>query len=393
MISDKKTKIVATLGPACSTREIIKEMIDAGVNVFRVNFSHADYADVKEKMKIIRDLNDEYGYTTAILGDLQGPKLRVGVMNEGVIVHDGDLITFTTAEDILGTAQKVFMKYKNFPNDVNTGERLNILFGEDSWMSGENGADMIWNPSDSYYAEGLDSENGPRFGGKHVIYIMRNNKNFTTSSMYTVPAYDSCQYIYDNFVKYEESDYGSTIWFKSIWESAMWCAIPVQNPSFELLETDVKIKIRTSMPYFYSKYDSALEEPENNNYPMFSFNTADIKTLTEDNDQAVSALDLIRVVPNPYYGNSYYENSQLDNYVRITNLPDECVISIFNVNGGLVRRIDKTPGNTFVQWDLKNTYGISIASGVYIVHINVPGVGEKIIKWFGALRPIDLNNF
>jgi pyruvate kinase len=56
-------------------------------------------------MKIIRDLNDEYGYTTAILGDLQGPKLRVGVMNE-VIVHDGDLITFTTAEDILGTAQK-----------------------------------------------------------------------------------------------------------------------------------------------------------------------------------------------------------------------------------------------------------------------------------------------
>jgi pyruvate kinase len=70
----KKQKIVATLGPACSTREIIKDMIDAGVNVFRVNFSHADYADVKEKIKIIRDLNDEYGYTTAILGDLQGPK-------------------------------------------------------------------------------------------------------------------------------------------------------------------------------------------------------------------------------------------------------------------------------------------------------------------------------
>jgi pyruvate kinase len=124
MIPSKKTKIVATLGPACSTREIIKDMIDAGVNVFRVNFSHADYADVKEKMKIIRNLNEEYGYTTAILGDLQGPKLRVGVMNEGVIVHDGDLITFTTAEDIIGTAQKVFMKYKNFPNDVNPGERI-----------------------------------------------------------------------------------------------------------------------------------------------------------------------------------------------------------------------------------------------------------------------------
>lgn len=124
MITNKKTKIVATLGPACSTREIMKDMIDAGVNVFRINFSHADYEDVKEKIKIIRSLNEEFGYTTAILGDLQGPKLRVGVMEEGTVVYDGDLITFTTAEDILGTAQKVFMKYKNFPNDVNPGEKI-----------------------------------------------------------------------------------------------------------------------------------------------------------------------------------------------------------------------------------------------------------------------------
>ena len=122
MSTNKKTKIVATLGPACSTREIIKDMIEAGVNVFRVNFSHADYEDVKAKIKIIRDLNDEFGYTTAILGDLQGPKLRVGVMEDGIIVNDGDFITFTTAEDIIGNATKVFMKYKNFPNDVNPGE-------------------------------------------------------------------------------------------------------------------------------------------------------------------------------------------------------------------------------------------------------------------------------
>ncbi|TRX15846.1 pyruvate kinase, partial [Flavobacterium franklandianum] len=124
MITNKKTKIVATLGPACSTREIIKDMIEAGVNVFRVNFAHAEYNDVKERISLIRGLNEEFGYTTAILGDLQGPKLRVGVMEEGVVVHDGDLITFTTAEDILGTAKKVFMKYQNFPNDVNPGERI-----------------------------------------------------------------------------------------------------------------------------------------------------------------------------------------------------------------------------------------------------------------------------
>ncbi len=124
MPTNKKTKIVATLGPACSTKEVINEMIKAGVNVFRVNFSHADYADVKEKIDIIRDLNQEFGYTTAILGDLQGPKLRVGVMKEDVVVNPGDIITFQTAEDVPGTAERVYMNYKEFPKDVNPGEKI-----------------------------------------------------------------------------------------------------------------------------------------------------------------------------------------------------------------------------------------------------------------------------
>ncbi len=124
MPTRKKTKIVATLGPACSSKEIIKEMIDAGVNVFRINFSHADYADVKEKIDIIRELNEEFSYTTAILADLQGPKLRVGIMKEAVVVNPGDIITFQTAEDITGTAERVYMNYKEFPKDVNPGEKI-----------------------------------------------------------------------------------------------------------------------------------------------------------------------------------------------------------------------------------------------------------------------------
>jgi pyruvate kinase len=124
MPTNKKTKIVATLGPACSTKAVLKEMIDAGVNVFRVNFSHADYSDVKAKIDIIRELNSEFGYTTAILADLQGPKLRVGVMQEDVVVNDGDLITFQTSDDIPGTAERVYMNYKEFPRDVNPGERI-----------------------------------------------------------------------------------------------------------------------------------------------------------------------------------------------------------------------------------------------------------------------------
>jgi len=124
MPTNKKTKIVATLGPACSTKEVLKDMIDAGVNVFRVNFSHADYEDVKSKIDLIRGLNEEFGYTTAILGDLQGPKLRVGVMKEGVVVHPGDIITFQTSDDVPGTAERVYMNYKEFPRDVNPGEKI-----------------------------------------------------------------------------------------------------------------------------------------------------------------------------------------------------------------------------------------------------------------------------
>jgi pyruvate kinase len=124
MPTNKKTKIVATLGPACSSKEVIKNMVDAGVNVFRINFSHADYTDVSERINIIRELNEEFGYTTSILADLQGPKLRVGVMKEDVVVSKGDLITFTTAEDVLGTASRVYMNYKEFPKDVNPGERI-----------------------------------------------------------------------------------------------------------------------------------------------------------------------------------------------------------------------------------------------------------------------------
>ncbi|MEC4048039.1 pyruvate kinase [Flavobacterium sp. SUN046] len=124
MPTRKKTKIVATLGPACSSKEVIKDMIEAGVNVFRINFSHADYTDVKERIDIIRSLNSEYGYNTGILADLQGPKLRVGVMSEDVVVSPGDIITFQTAEDVPGTAKRVYMNYKEFPRDVKPGERV-----------------------------------------------------------------------------------------------------------------------------------------------------------------------------------------------------------------------------------------------------------------------------
>ena len=124
MSINKKTKIVATLGPATSTKEVLKNMLDEGANVFRINFSHADYSDVKERVQMIRELNEEHGYTAAILADLQGPKLRLGVMKEEVVVNPGDEIIFATGERFEGTKDRVYMTYDRFPQDAKPGERI-----------------------------------------------------------------------------------------------------------------------------------------------------------------------------------------------------------------------------------------------------------------------------
>jgi len=125
----KRTKIVATLGPACNTKEIIENMMESGVNVFRVNFSHADYEDVTAKIKIIREINELRDFHVAILADLQGPKLRVGVMGEKVKLKEGDTFTFTT-DKCEGTSEKAFMTYQNFPKDVKVGEHILVDDGK-----------------------------------------------------------------------------------------------------------------------------------------------------------------------------------------------------------------------------------------------------------------------
>jgi len=129
MSNNKKTKIIATLGPASNTKEIISELIDKGVNVFRINFSHADYDNVKARMKDIREINDEKNIHVAILADLQGPKLRVGVMEDNVVLNENDTFVFTT-DKCTGTKEKAFMTYQNFPKDVKKGEQILVDDGK-----------------------------------------------------------------------------------------------------------------------------------------------------------------------------------------------------------------------------------------------------------------------
>tara|TARA_R110002096_G_scaffold65410_2_gene159329 strand:+ start:9146 stop:10573 length:1428 start_codon:yes stop_codon:yes gene_type:complete len=129
MSKNKKTKIIATLGPASNSKEILLELINAGVNVFRINFSHADYDNVKARIKDIREINEEKNLYVAILADLQGPKLRVGVMEDNVILKADDTFVFTT-EQCVGTKEKAFMTYQNFPKDVKKGEYILVDDGK-----------------------------------------------------------------------------------------------------------------------------------------------------------------------------------------------------------------------------------------------------------------------
>ena len=127
--------------------------------------------------------------------------------------------------------------------------------------------------------------------------------------------------------------------------------------------------------------------------PLYTFNTESIaptlsKTIGQDK------LSEIKAVPNPYYAYSEYETGRLEYLIKVINLPQECTINIFTVNGVLVRTFEKDdPTSSSIDWDLKNQDGIPIASGLYIIHVNAPGLGETVLKWFGVLRPIDLNSF
>jgi len=124
MSNSNKTKIIATLGPASNSVDVMEKMMLEGVDVFRINFSHADYNDASERISLIRKLSDKLKIHVSILADLQGPKLRVGKIEENSKVKEGDLITFSSSKSFIGNSKKVYMAYKKFASDVNVGETI-----------------------------------------------------------------------------------------------------------------------------------------------------------------------------------------------------------------------------------------------------------------------------
>ncbi|MGC6428039.1 MAG: hypothetical protein ACON4Y_01630 [Flavobacteriales bacterium] len=334
-----------------------------------------------------------------------------------------------------------------------SGERLNIMFSEDSWLEADNGRDMIWNPSTRRQSTLPPFFNGSYYlGGKHFVYVHSSK--------------------YDEGVAAAEAINGGVISKREFFRDMMWVSVPLLANGYELLSSDVEINIDVAREYrmdgdvddtsisesfnitnenaslkdYFQNYDqlyaydivsisasdsvnidgewrqagnlgdvyytstirsSNQSGPVNVdvvykkvNYPNYRFTTTNIAPTQLTNEEQVdSVVDMINVVPNPYYAYSTYEGvengGQLDNRVRITNLPAECVISIYSLNGSLVQRLYKdSDGSASIDWDLKNQEGIPVASGAYIINVNIPNLGkEKNLKWFGVMRPIDLDTF
>jgi len=271
--------------------------------------------------------------------------------------------------------------------NIETGERLNVAFGENSWLVGENGRDMVFNPSSN-----IASGNTLVFGGMHYLYVFSHTTGKPIEGA-NIPAYDAGRKIRSNIPQFNQNQ------LALVYSSAMWVNIPLAVEGQEWLSNEAKVRIRIAKPYrrYYStaEIDSLYlaDHSDNRNFPKYKFTTESVATTTNNIAKAQTELDLIAVVPNPYYAYSTYETNQLDNRVKIVNLPRKCTVTIYTTNGMLIRQFTKDEDVTAIEWDLKNFAGIPISGGVYLVHVKADGVGEKIVKWFGALRPVDLNAF
>ena len=353
-----------------------------------------------------------YEQPTMKPGLCEGAQYKFGIRRHASVDKNG-VSTNVLAGDSTNANYSNFISsmgmgwFPGYAIDITTGERLNISFGEDSRYPGQNGADMIWNPTNNY-ASDLWLQTGGALGdlylgGKHVIYVWGHN-NLPTEPKYNMVGYDDGKYLWEKLsviIDEGTSSISGRLPKGKLWQNAMWVSIPILSPTTQMqtnptdpyyfIKCDVKVTINVANPYQILTGDFAMNSAlvQNNNLPYYAFSLKNMVPVTNNNETAKASLDLIRIVPNPYYGYSGYENAPNEKKIKFTNLPQECTISIYNVSGTLVRRIKKNNVLTYQEWNLENEHERTIASGVYIIHIDAPGLGERILKWFGAIRPLD----
>lgn len=282
--------------------------------------------------------------------------------------------------------------FPGYAIDVESGARLYMAFGENSFLKTDHGADMIWNPT----SRTLDEAGNPVMGGMHPVYVFsyahQSKNNFDQA--YDYPAYTPSEaenlgthVLYQHMVQIQNNDASLK---RKVYGSISWVAYPLLETGQQLLSTTATIRLRMNKEYKdFSTINAPLGGP-NEGRPMYSWSMDELISKTGSSDRLTSALDMINVVPNPYYAYSEYERSRLDTRVKITNLPERCAVKIYTVNGKLVRSFKKDSPITSLDWDLNNHKGIPVAGGVYLIHVEVPDIGEVVLKFFGGTRQVDL---
>lgn len=277
--------------------------------------------------------------------------------------------------------------FPGYAIDLETGARLHMAFGENSFLGSDGGNDMIWNPGSRMF----DQVGNPKLGGMQPIYVFAHKQNTINNLInggYDMGFYngetDDISELVNLMTQVEANDLTAG---RQFYSSLAWVGYPRLAPNrtnFEI-ETDVRIKVRVN-----KEYKAFTASGKNGGKPMYSWNMDELATRTNSESKLSEALSMINVVPNPYYAFSEYERNRLDTRVKITNLPDVCNVNIYSTNGKLVRSFKKDSPITSLDWDLNNNKGIPIASGIYLIHVEVPGVGEVVLKFFGGIRQVDL---
>jgi hypothetical protein len=298
--------------------------------------------------------------------------------------------------------------FPGYAIDVETGHRLNIFFGENSVFYPEvlrdlfpgqglplisaNGRDMIWNPTSETILQGgnpsLPITNV--WGGQHTIYVSRD-------------PYDGCDSIRIRLNRPGLQGLPTTTLRRVTWTSIPLLQEGTSLRSFAdgLIPNDLVVKLRVDRAF-----EIARATLINNRLPAYEWVIEGAEAESVNKDGYPELLSAIDVVPNPYYGLSYYENNEFATTVKITNLPAMATVNIYTLDGKFIRRFDRNETGILqtnrqnsairttqiipnLEWDLKNEKGIPVASGIYLIHVEVPGVGSRTLKWFGVQRQFD----
>lgn len=378
----------------------------------------------------------------------EGNARRFQMRKHASIDKNGDTATVAGASNDPGSPNYISDRgmgwFPGYAINLATGERLNIMYGEDSRYVQYNGRDMMWNPVETYV---VGTQNYI-MGGRHYIYVLnamtqmfprfhKYDENYYPQA-YGSPSYDAGRWAMrmlrslDHLLSGTFTDDAGKLVIKNgllvdeslpyalpmrdsaafLFSTVAWVNMPLVNEPIDNprnIPCDVTIDLNVNGRYAQYLGNNRMnpaaagETMNNNDNPMYMFEmTSDIVTLTNQalrNDATQgykdSIMNAIDVVPNPYYSYSTYETaSQLETKVRFINVPGNTTITIYTIDGTMVRSFPSTPSNTTTyDWDLHNHNGIPIAGGIYLIHFSTPGIGERVVKWFGTMRPVDLNSF